>query len=164
MKHCINLKDDAKIRAALSRVNGRSTSFCITDACDVRALAARATTMLLDRGVLKRDLPGTILTVCPAGPARGTVYTANSTLITLRRGGTHWFLTSVKRCSVSPTERELFSLCVSPAAGASIVARAMRSIEVQGQFVENNRAFLIEQLVVKELMDAVKIKTGLLSG
>ena len=145
MKHCINLKDDAKIRAALSRVNGRSTSFCITDACDVRALAARATAMLLERGVLKRDLPGTILTVCPAGPAQARYkYSANSTLITLRRGGTHWFLTSVKRCSVSPTERELFSLLVSPAASASIVARAMQSIEVQGQgtFVEINREYL----------------------
>ena len=65
----INIKDDAKINAALLAVNGRSASFCYTGAHEIRALAVRAEEMLTERGVYRKHTPGSELTVMQAGPA-----------------------------------------------------------------------------------------------
>ena len=127
----INMKDDAKINDALVAINGRSASFCYTSASQIRALAIRAEKMLAERGVYKKNAPGSELTVMQAGPtANRYKYSANATRVTLARSSGGWFLTGVEMGTVCPRESELFALAVRPDASADIIARAMSGISV----------------------------------
>jgi len=127
----INIKDDIKINAALRAVNGRSASFCYTDAYQIRALADRANDMLTERGVYKKNAPGSILTARMAGPSANRYkYSANANSVTLTRTSGAWFMTDVGMEIVYPREKELFALTVQPDAGADIVAQAMANISI----------------------------------
>jgi hypothetical protein len=127
----INIKDDIKINAALRAVNGRSASFCYTDAYQIRALAVRAEEVLSQRGVYKKNASGSALTARMAGPhANRYRYPANATAITLERTSGGWFLTSVWLEVVYPLEKEFFELTVLPNAGADIITSAMSGISV----------------------------------
>jgi hypothetical protein len=127
----VNLANDTKINTALRAVNGRSASFCYTDAYQIRALANRANDMLTDRGVYKKNAPGTELTARMAGPSANRYrYPANATAVTLTRTSGGWYLTGVTMDTVYPLEKEFFKLTVQPNAGADIVARAMENISI----------------------------------
>jgi hypothetical protein len=129
----INLKNDTKINATLRAVNGRSASFCYTDAYQIRALADRANDMLTERGVYKKNAPGTKLTARMSGPSANRYkYAANATAVTLTRTSGGWFLTNVWMEVVYPLEKEFFKLTVGPNAGADIVAQAMANISIVG--------------------------------
>ena len=130
----INIKNDAKINDALRAVNGRSASFCYTGAYEIRALAVRAEQMLAERGVYKKNAPGSELTARMAGPSANRYkYSANATRVTLARTPGGWFLTGVEMGTVSPLEKEVFALIVRPDAGADIIARAMVGIAVAAE-------------------------------
>ena len=130
----INIKNDAKINAALRAVNGRSASFCYTSAYEIRALADRADDMLAERGVYKKNASGSELTARMAGPtANRYKYSANANSVTLLRTSGGWFMTDVGMETVYPRERELFALTVQSDAGADIITHAMAGIAVAGE-------------------------------
>ena len=127
----INIKDDIKINAALRAVNGRSASFCYTDAYQIRTLAARADALLTERGVYKKHASGSKLEARMAGPSANRYkYEANATAVTLIRTSGAWFMTDVGMETVYPRDREWFTLTVQPDASADIIARAMTNITV----------------------------------
>jgi len=127
----INIKNDTKINAALRAINGRSASFCYTNAHQIRALAARADALLTERGVYKKHASGSKLEARMAGPtANRYKYAANATAVTLVRTSGAWFMTDVGMETVYPREKEWFALTVQPDAGADIVAQAMANITV----------------------------------
>jgi hypothetical protein len=127
----INLKNDTKINAALRAINGRSSSFCYTDAYQIRALATRADALLAERGVYKKHANGSKLEARMAGPtANRYKYSANATAVTLIRTSGAWFMTDVEMETVYPRSKEWFALTVQPDAGADIIARAMNNITI----------------------------------
>ena len=127
----INLKNSIKINAALDSVNGRSASFCYTSASELRALVARAESVLSQRGVFKRNFPGAVLSARQAGPyASRYKYPANATRVEMRRTGGGWFLVSAQMSSVLPCEEGLFHLAVSPNAGCDVAQYAMRDMAI----------------------------------
>tara|TARA_R110000737_G_scaffold158775_1_gene186902 strand:- start:217 stop:645 length:429 start_codon:yes stop_codon:yes gene_type:complete len=128
----INLKNSVKINAALDSVNGRSASFCYTSASELRALVARAESVLSQRGVFKRNFPGAVLSARQDGPyASRYKYPANATLVKMQRTSGGWFLVSAQMSSVLPCEKELFHLAVSPDAGCDVARYAMRDMSVR---------------------------------
>ena len=127
----INLKNSVKINAALDSANGRSASFCYTSASELRALVARAESVLSERGVFKRNFLGAVLSARQDGPyASRYKYPANATLVKMQRTSGGWFLVSAQMSSVLPCEKELFHLAVSPDAGCDVAKYAMRDMSV----------------------------------
>jgi len=127
----INIKNSVKIDAALRAVNGRSASFCYTDAYEIRALAVRAEETLAERGVRKKHVRGSTLDASPAGAsAKNYKYAANASRVTLTRTPGGWYLTDVAMGSVYPCAPELFALTVPDKAASDIVAHAMSGITV----------------------------------
>ena len=125
----INLKNSAKVDTALKHVNGLSASFCYTRAKELRALAERAESVMSERGVNKRNFRGVVLKARQDGPYSNRYkYSANATVVNLRRSSGAWFLVEARLSSVSPCAYEIFHLSVPPEARSDIVSYAMRGI------------------------------------
>jgi len=142
MKIRLTGKNVAKIHGELRAVNGRSSSFCYTAYSHIEMLAHRAEAKLARLGVLKKNVPGTVLTARQEGPAaRSYKYAANATVIKLTRTSGGWFLTDVIMGGVYPCEEELFDLSVEEAALADILKTVMIGITsdrfYNGQILRN---------------------------
>jgi hypothetical protein len=112
----INLKNEAKIEAALSAVNGKAGAHTICDVDDLEDLAERAELELERRGVTKSERPACGVEFVPAGPSSSYKYTYISTRVVLARGNKDWFLTECSRFEGWPGQGELFNLRVTEAA------------------------------------------------
>jgi hypothetical protein len=120
------------VNAALAAVNGRAESFTIHHWGDVERYASRAEALLGERGVTKRNRVGTVLTVRPAGPtANRYKYAAITTRLELTRTSGGWFITSIERDSVQPTNVETFALSISEEAGRDVTRKALAGIRIR---------------------------------
>jgi hypothetical protein len=126
----INVNDTKKISAALEAVNGRATAHTLTS-CDVWALAERAEKDLQSRGVSKKAMKGTRVTYTPAGPGKAYARKARyvvSTLVTIERGSSGWFLTEAERNEIWADSPERLVIHVTAEARQAIMARAFANI------------------------------------
>ena len=123
---------DAAIRAALDAVNGRASSFTITEPNVVREIAQEVEALLDRSGVTQADRVGTVVAYIPAGPsARAYNHAAKSTWIMLRRFGKHeWRLVDVETCEVHPRQAERRSITINPEAAEAVQRHAMRAFTV----------------------------------
>jgi len=124
----INIKNTAKIQAALDSVNGRATSH-VMRASDVSDIAARADSKLSASGVAIAARRGVRVCYVPSGPgkaySRRGRYVATNYAI-LERGPTGWFLVSCERRDVYSDAREQFKVVLTDGLGAVIRQHAMR--------------------------------------
>ena len=114
---------------ALRKVNGTATAHTITSWMDLFTLARDAENDLRARGVTKKGMAGVTLDYHPAGPtANAYKYEAISTMITLKRTGGGWWLTSVVRVGLPPKRAELRRMTVSDMAREDIPRHALAGI------------------------------------
>ena len=114
-----------KIEAALSLVNGRSTSFTITSYAEVCKVVDRCSKMLC---LPKKAWIGVDVVYVPDGPsAKAYKYAAKSTQLTLKRRSTGWFLEHVAEAQVYPCSQERFSIYIDPRQAEAIKAKAQTS-------------------------------------
>jgi len=118
-----------KVEAALSLVNGRSTSFTITSYEAVCMVVDRCSKMLC---LPKKAWIGIDMVYVPAGPsAKAYKYAAKSTQLTLKRGSTDWFLEHVAEAQVFPCSKERFSIHIDPRQAEAIMAKAMEQFTIK---------------------------------
>ena len=127
-----NNKINAPIDVALAAVNGKAREWTIFRAGAVRDIADAAETELVNRGVKKGNLPGTVVTYRPSAPKQAAYkYDVKSTEIELTRTSGGWFLTNVKTVYLSPCKKECFEYSVPEAAHTDILAQALDCVAVQ---------------------------------
>jgi len=127
-----NNKINAPIDAALAAVNGKAREWTICRATAVRDIADFVETELVNRGVKRRNLPGTVVTYRPAAPKQAAYkYDVKSTEIELTRTTGGWFLTDVKTVYLSPCKKECFEYSVPEAAHSDILVQALDGVAVQ---------------------------------
>lgn len=128
----INTNDTDKLAAALEAVNGRATAHTLAS-CDVWALAERAEKDLQSRGVSKKAMKGTRVTYTPAGPGKAYARKAHyvvSTLVTIERGASGWFLIGAERIESWATAPERLTMRVTADARQAISDHAFRNIMI----------------------------------
>lgn len=127
-----NNKINAPIDVALEAVNGKAREWTLRRAAAVRDIADAAETGLVQRGVKKGNLPGTVVTYRPAAPKQAAYkYDVKSTQLELTRTTGGWFLTNVKTVYLSPCKKECFRYSVPEAAHTDILAQALDCVAVQ---------------------------------
>ena len=142
----INLKNEAKIEAALAAVNGKAGAHVICDVDELEDLAERAELELERRGVTKAERPACGVEFVPAGPSSSYKYTYISTRVVLARGNKDWFLTECSRFEGWPGQGELFNLRVTEAALDQIKRAAVAGlVGADGKALVDDAA-LTEQL------------------
>ena len=109
----INLKNRAKVEAALKAANGRASAQALTRAEHINAIAERAERVLTARGVSKKERAGCGVEYVPPGPSNAYKYSYVTTRVILIRGGKDWFLTECSRFEGWPGQREVFKLRVT---------------------------------------------------
>ena len=124
----INLKNEAKIQAALAAVNGKAGAHVICDVDQLEDLAERAELELERRGVTKAERSGCGFEFIPANPYSGHKYAYLSTRVVLTRGGKDWFLTECSRFEGWPGQSEVFKLRVTPIALEQIKRAAVSGL------------------------------------
>lgn len=105
----INIKNTEQIQAMLDAVNGRATSWTITEAEDVKQMALDAEKVLKRRGLLKRDQTGVRVYHETAGPSYSKSCTWNKAkggAITLEKLATGWFCVAYKKTEIRAREEE----------------------------------------------------------
>lgn len=124
---------NAPIREALAAVNGKASSFCITDPDSVRYDANRAERALDNAGIPESERAGTIVTAQPSGPsAKKYQFNAISTTITLRRAQKGvWLLVNVQRSGVYPRQAEVLDIQISAAAAECARKAVLRPFTVR---------------------------------
>lgn len=123
----INLKNTAKIEAALADVNGRATANTITTAGAVERICEAVESDMLARGATKKTLQGMVVRYIPAGPgAKAYKYCALTTEIRCARTAGGWFLLSCARAEMQPTEKAIRAISLPDAAKQQIVDHALR--------------------------------------
>lgn len=128
---------DAKIAKALLAVNGKARSFAITNAWEIRKIAARAEAELEAKKLRKKYRVGARVIYEPAGPQKAAYkYSSPSTHVELYRGTHGWFLVSAERCLAWPTIGEVFKIEVSPAAFAIASANALGPIHMKKEKID----------------------------
>ena len=128
----LNNKINAPIDAALAAVNGKAREWTVIGACAVRDIADAAETELVNRGVKRRNLVGTVVTYRPSAPKKAAYkYDVRSTQLELTRTTGGWFLTDVKTAYLSPCEKQFFRYSVSEAAHSDILVQALDGVAVQ---------------------------------
>lgn len=95
--------NNAKITAALVAVNGKATSHTYASYLSARYEARNAEERLIALGIAKSDRRGARLRA-ESGEKLPTAYKreAITTVITIERGSSHWYLTAVQRGSLWP--------------------------------------------------------------
>ena len=142
----INLKNEAKIEAALAAVNGKAGAHVICDVEQLEDLAERAELELERRGVTKAERSGCGMEFIPAGPSSSYKYTYISTRVVLTRGSKDWFLTECGRFEGWPGQGELFKLRVTESALEQIKRAALADlVGADGRALVDDAA-LTEQL------------------
>jgi len=109
----INLKNKAKIEAALRAVNGNADAQTISCVAQLEEITERAERELIGRGVSKKERAGCGVEYVPRGPSSGYKYSYVTTRVILTRGGKDWFLTECSRFEGWPGQREVFKLRVT---------------------------------------------------
>ena len=109
----ISLNNEAAIEAALRAVNGTATKHVFREASDVRAEAAEVEAYLRRYGVRKSDWRGVLATVESGDRLPNSYkYAARSTLITLERGASVWYLTGADASEHRGGEKPFISIRV----------------------------------------------------
>ena len=117
------------IGEALAKVNGKSSSFCITTWSAVVEAAKDAETAL--SAIPAKDRVGTIVSYRVAGPsATAYKYKANATMIWIERRAAGWYLRDVMMSSVYPREAGLFKISITPTGRDAIVKAALAPFAV----------------------------------
>lgn len=120
------------ISAALAAVNGKATSFVISDPQRVVDMAVLAESYLDLREVRASERAGAVVTYQPAGPAhRAYKYNPTSTQIVLRRkSGAKpvWYLDEVKPIIVYPAAPYKFNVVATPEAAVAAAVRLLNSL------------------------------------
>ena len=117
------------IHAELNRVNGRASSFVISNAHDVQRLADRAEKRL--SMLPKAERSGAKACYTPEGPsARAYKYEAKSTCIWVERKSAFWYLVDVQTATVHPRDSEGFAVHITPAQAAEIARRAVADFSI----------------------------------
>jgi hypothetical protein len=112
------------IEAMLEAVNGRASSFTVTDYRVVEAVASETEKRL--EGLPKAERVGARASWHPAGPsAKRYKYRAVSTGIALERRATGWYLTGASRTEVRPNEPAKLAVYITEAQAAEIARRAV---------------------------------------
>ena len=109
----INLKNKAKIEAALKAVNGKADAQTISCVEQLEEITERAERELIGRGVSKKERAGCGVEYVPPGPSNAYKYSYVTTRVILTRGGKDWFLTECSRLEGWPGQREVFRLRVT---------------------------------------------------
>ena len=131
----IKLTDDARVEAALDAVNGKATSFTIQYASVVRGIAEDAEKALALLPKAQRS--GAVVTFTPSGPSAGAYKnSAISTIVTLQRGSSAWFLIGVGRTSVYPKQTERLSITITKGQADVIIKAAIRPFTIQAVAAE----------------------------
>lgn len=114
---------------ALAKVNGKSSSFCVTTWSAVLETAKAAETALA--AIPAKDRVGTIVSYRVAGPsATAYKYKANATVIWIERRAAGWYLRDVMMSSVYPREATLFEISITPTGRDAIVKAALAPFAV----------------------------------
>lgn len=109
---------------ALAKVNGRSSSFCVTRWSEVLETAKAAEKALA--AIPAKARVGTIVSFRMAGPwANRYKYSANATCIRLERTSGGWYLADVMMSTVHPKEPALFKISITPQGRDAIVKAAL---------------------------------------
>ena len=116
-------KNADAIIEALAKVNGKSSSFCVTTWSAVVNVAKDAETAL--SAIPAKDRVGTIVSYRVAGPSKAYKYKANATCIRLERTSGGWYLRDVMMSSVYPREATLFTVTITNATRDAIVKAAL---------------------------------------
>ena len=109
----INLRNKAKIEAALKAVNGKADAQTISCVEQLEEITERAERELIGRGVSKKERAGCGVEYVPRGPSSGYKYSEVTTRVILTRGGKDWFLVECSRFEGWPGQREVFKLRVT---------------------------------------------------
>ena len=120
----------AKIETALLEINGRATSFTIRRYSDVTDAVAIIDAKLSSLPVKERT--GATASYKPIGPtASAYKYDAKSTVITVERRASGWFLTGVSEGYVRPRQPISTRITISPAQRNEIARRAVEGFTVK---------------------------------
>lgn len=120
-----------KARAALKAVNGRASSFAITEKHHVIAACARVDEALTNRGVGKTALIGTVFSFTPAGPSKANKYTAKSTRITCKLVNDGWRMIGAEAVEIYPGNPERLEITATKAAIRQIGTHVFSGIKME---------------------------------
>ena len=117
------------IQAALDAQNGKATAFTIHDAHDIADVVEKADDRLRAAGVTEAETVGTIVTYRPRGPsANAYKNSAISTLVTIQKTQSGWYLVGVERATVYPRNPERFTVHAKDKAVLATAHRLMKDI------------------------------------
>ena len=117
------------IQAALDGSNGKATAFTICDAHDVAYVVEKADHRLRAAGITEAETIGTIVTYRPRGPsANAYKNSAISTLVTIQKTQSGWYLVGVERATVYPRNPERFTVHAKDKAVLATAHRLIKGI------------------------------------
>jgi hypothetical protein len=117
------------IQAALDASNGKATAFTIHDARDIVDVADKADDRLRHAGITEAETVGTIVTYRPRGPsANAYKNSAISTLVTIQKTQSGWYLVGVQRTTVYPRNSERITVNAKDKAVLAAARRLMKGI------------------------------------
>lgn len=133
MKIRISAENEKKIESELKKVNGLSSAHCYTLFSEIKLIAKcaeDATRKLLT----KKDMAGATFAV-ESGRAMPGSYKGvrNTTKIEIARTSTGWFLTSVNRGNLWPSQHGCERLTLTSAQSEIAVARFLSGFSVEDQ-------------------------------
>jgi hypothetical protein len=158
----IRIEDTAAVADALAAVNGRATSFTITRADEVAAVAHKAEQDLAN-SLPKAARTGAQVAYTPAGPsAKAYNQAATSTTIVLERRAAGWVLIGVRRATVYPRTPSHLTILLSPEQHMAAAIRAIN--DVQATFDRCNRKEAGTAHADLAFIEAAARKAGILNA
>jgi len=143
----IDINNTAEIQTALDAVNGKASTFTINTPRQVSDVVFIANSTLRKAGVTEAESVGTIVTYRPSGPsANAYKNSAISTMVTLKKTGSGWYLIGVERVTVWPRNPSRFTLKATDKATLAGARRLLNSLGRGNDFIVNALPAPVQQI------------------